>query len=138
MQRGFAAFERIKAIGDRARSDFRSAWRDKHGFRDFSRSSSTSFGGMLHYAKEPQDYQTERIQISENDASENINAMVAELTRCNLAQYVGHAKECVDSQVMNRMAAETYLLERVGMKKGHLHKFIKLLWSPRKTSPLPS
>lgn len=116
MRQGLVAFERVNAVGERARSDFRKRWRTTYGSFEFR------LGSPLVALQPPA-----AIQVDVTTELGEIGKMQAALQANGLHQY--DALACRKTFHMQGAEAEAYLLERVGMKRGHAHRFIKSIWS---------
>ena len=62
------------------------------------------------------------------DISDADQAMMAALLQYKLKQYVNLANQCVGALLMDREGAQTHLRDAVGMKMGHVHKFMDTIW----------
>lgn len=67
-------------------------------------------------------------QPSPASPTNSLKGMESLLVKCGLHEYLSKAAQCVSVLDMERSNAEDELSRRVGMKKGHVHKFLRNIW----------
>ncbi len=103
-----SAFDRTYKIMERARTDFRSAWRSRYETNAFLRAEPEISNG------------------SSLDCRHSFESMRNALRKSELSKYVAHSQECCFALLLNRSLARTRLHQVPNIRKGAVSKIINL------------